>query len=70
MDVVAIPWHDHAIPEPDLVMEVVRRLGGVPLDPRSRGYAKPHGRVAYIIHLAGGASVDLSVMPRHSKVGG
>lgn len=64
MDVVAAPWHTHAIPEEDLVKEVAKRLGANPLDPRIRRTVKPHGRVAVLIPLGHGATLDLSVLPR------
>lgn len=79
IDLVAVPWVKGAISAPVLVRRLiatVRRLNdGIALvindhsaaegDERRRNpTSKPHGRLAWCIHLGGGPYIDLSVMPR------
>lgn len=73
IDLVAIPWREHAVAEPD---ELVRRLsgaiGGVTgrCNHRDEWTKKPHGRVAKTLLVWCGestADIDLSVMPPLSE---
>lgn len=68
IDLVAIPWSEHAVP-PELLVEAIAALvkayaggsfGSIDQDcPR----AKPHGRLAWSIN-GFGFYIDLSIMPR------
>jgi hypothetical protein len=69
LDVIAVPWTDAAGSPEDLVAEIgewIQVLApeevGQPQDRWPR--AKPHGRLAWSLHLGGGAYIDLSIMPR------
>ena len=64
VDLIAVPWVDHAYPPREMVDHVVNSVGGwiKPSDNCPR--EKPHGRLAWSIHLLGtGTYIDLSVMP-------
>lgn len=74
LDVIAVPWTEDASDEETLVKAIVETAGGfISPDPRSRG-EKPHGRVAWTIHLGGCSGtipptdratyIDLSIMPK------
>lgn len=59
LDLVAIPWVDDAA-EPQVLVEALQKAcKGKLIGPEQ----KPHGRMSWSIVLAGGAYVDLSVMP-------
>lgn len=61
LDVLAVPWVEHASPEVELVRSLVECAGGF----LTETTPKPHGRVVYTIVLGeGGGYVDLSVVPR------
>lgn len=69
-DLVAIPWTHEAVDAQTLMEALGRHVhacmtqvdgNGVPL---SIPELKPHGRLAWIIPIDHGASIDLSVMPR------
>lgn len=61
LDVVAIPWTEHALAPKGLIAHF-ENLGFTmkPGDP----VIKPHSRLAYTILLGGSLFMDLSVMPR------
>lgn len=67
-DLVAIPWTDEAVEPIVFINEMLNlmNLCGVEnhglynLEPT----IKPHGRLAWLIILGNGATIDLSVMPR------
>lgn len=65
-DFVAVPWTEDACSAEELVEAVVQLTGGFvnehDEDPFPR--RKPHGRLAWSIHLGGGPYIDLSIMPR------
>jgi hypothetical protein len=76
LDVVAIPWTESAGDVEDLVRALCDKAGGL-ITPGSKKrpdgswerveypVSKPHGRLAYTIHLGGeGGYIDLSVMPK------
>lgn len=72
-DFIAVPWAFAAVPAEELVEAIRARVGGkicnVPeADPfdftRRNPEPKPHGRLAWSIHLGGAPYIDLSVMPR------
>lgn len=66
LDVVAVPWTDRAA-EPFVLAEALRdRVGGVGHNGWPLPRAKPHGRLAWSIHLGGGPYIDLSVVPPRS----
>ena len=78
MDLIAAPWAEDAVPAEELVEAICQDIGGMILgggrrDPLSGDFVphqdpveKPHGRLAWALHLTGGAYIDISVMPRGS----
>lgn len=74
-DFVAVPWVADAKPAAELVEAIRESVGGFILnDPtakpgdyvRKNPEPKPHGRLAWSIHLGSGPYIDLSVMPRQA----
>lgn len=76
LDLVAIPWVDNAEP-PEMLVAAIREItgGSIINDPtayptnysRRAPEPKPHGRLAWSLHLGGGPFIDLSVMPRNDR---
>lgn len=71
LDLVAIPWCEDA-QDAKYVHEMFVRLFSPYTEqslqnPAYGPEAKPHGRIAWIIPLGFGASVDLSVMPKRPR---
>ena len=73
IDLIAVPWTIEASPREQLVHAIVSAVGGYVrnelLDSdgstiRRNPEAKPHGRIAWVIRVAGGTYLDISVMPR------
>lgn len=67
LDLVAIPWTDEAVDAEALVKAVIEACGGYLADWRKDTEdptSKPHGRLAWSIHIDPHAYIDLSVMPR------
>lgn len=67
LDLVAIPWTDEAVDADALAKSVIEACGGYLADWRKDTEdptAKPHGRLAWSIHIDPHAYIDLSVMPR------
>ena len=66
LDLMAIPWTEEACDAETLVAAVMRVAGAYL--PQGREHRdpthKPHGRLAWSLHLEAGAYIDLSVMPR------
>ena len=79
LDVVAIPWTEHASSQVELVKALVDASGGHLLHTGSRivdgvaarvpaGCPRPHGRTSWTIMLNGRAGyIDLAVMPRATQ---
>ena len=73
LDLVAIPWVEECCSAEALKDAIIERLGliSVNLDQYSKEHPepeeKPHGRLAWKLHMDAGGSVDLSVMPRVTK---
>jgi hypothetical protein len=69
IDILAVPWTPEAESARHLKEGLVSLLkalqGGKGVYASRRATRKPHGRVAYVIHL-GGTYIDLSVMPRRT----
>lgn len=63
-DFVAIPWTEDARPAEELAEAIRARVGGFVHPPEEFPRHKPHGRLAWSIHLGSGPYIDLSVMPR------
>lgn len=69
IDLVAIPWREHGIADPNiLVGRLVGAIGGVTgtCNARDEWTTKPHGRIAKMIMVWCGENtgmLDLSVMP-------
>jgi hypothetical protein len=73
LDLVAIPWVEHAGPPHELVSAIADEVSGY-VSPHGQpgqvlpaGEAKPHGRQAWTIFWGGEIQIDLSVMPRIEK---
>lgn len=69
LDLIAAPWTDEAVSAGELAHEIAIAVGGfIPTDETGSAdrnpTSKPHGRLAWSIHLGGGPYIDLSVMPR------
>lgn len=76
IDVVAIPWTEDAVPADALaeaLISEIERVNGVALVLNNRQadindftqrnpQPRPHGRLAWAIHLGGGPYIDLSVI--------
>jgi hypothetical protein len=68
IDIIAAPWRDDCVCPAIELMEAMRVVcesitGMGFLNPKD-ATKKPHGRLAWSIHVGGGPYVDLSVMPR------
>lgn len=63
LDLIAVPWVPDAGSPEALVALIVDASGGYVLHHQGVEH-KPHGRLAWTIHLGGGPYIDLSVMPR------
>lgn len=67
-DLIAVPWREENVAEPDTVIEVLfDRYDFKRANPERvpQPEAKPHGRVAYCLHLSfGTCSLDISFTPR------
>ena len=61
MDVVAIPWTEHAGPPEQLISHLTNLGMTMTLEGPAE---KPHGRLAYTLLMGGSLFMDLSVMPR------
>lgn len=72
-DLIAAPWTAEATDDETLARALCAAIGGriygamhdgktdkIELNPAQR----PHGRKGWVIHLGGGAYLDVSVMPR------
>lgn len=76
LDLIAVPWVDHAAPAEDLVEAIREAVGGVirndPPTEENKYYTDtrnpkdcPHGRRAWLIDFSGHRFyIDLSVLPR------
>lgn len=71
IDLVAVPWREHNVSEPDeLVRAICGAIGGVTGNCLRHAEAsqKPHGRVAYtLIHGGFIGEIDLSVFATSNK---
>lgn len=78
LDLVAVPWIEEASPELALVLAIKEAVRAVfhhemndHLTPEGSPTKKPHGRLAYSLHLTNtgmyGGYLDLSIMPREVK---
>ena len=65
LDLVAVPWTWQAVPAGELVEAIRVAVGGyIEFDiPGRNPTVKPHGRLAWSIHVGGRLYVDLSVTP-------
>lgn len=64
LDLIAVPWTEHAYPPEEMVAHVVKSVRGWIKPSDKCPTQKPHGRLAWSIHLLGtGTYIDLSVMP-------
>lgn len=70
LDLIAVPWADHACEPLHLVKHIAASLEGL-VHYESNPSAKPHGRIAWLLHFAAFHDprvIDLSIMPRLPKV--
>lgn len=69
LDLIAVPWSEVATDAETLVLAICQTTGGFILPDREGRdpSQKPHGRLAWSIHLGAGLYIDLSVMPRLSN---
>lgn len=67
-DLIAVPWVDGPVAEPDAVIALLFDRYAFDREDGDRvpqGEAKPHGRVAYCLHLSfGTCALDISFAPR------
>lgn len=83
-DIMAMPWVDEAVEAKELIQRITNAITFLKVDvmmddftedkPKFRGRIdgperKPHGRQAWNIHLGGGKTLDISVMPRTKSQG-
>lgn len=79
LDLIAVPWTEHACSPEDLVKTLAGRIEGElkrgvlvegkpVLGAWPKPGLKPHGRVAYTILLGGPYWIDISVMPRYNQL--
>jgi len=68
IDLVAIPWTEEAVDDATLAQAVAQAAAEAGDEWAVVGAIsrsdKPHGRVAWVIHLEGQTYIDLSIMPR------
>ncbi len=65
LDLVAVPWEDTVSTPAVLAAALMEAVGGF-IAPQNQGTVprvKPHGRLAWPIHLGPDYFIDLSVMP-------
>lgn len=72
IDVLACPWVPRAAGPRGLLRAIIEAVRGTNLVrfcdcPSKHPTVKPHGRLAWSIHMDGGTYIDLSVMPRRGK---
>lgn len=65
LDLIAVPWSEVAVDAETIVIEIAKMVGGFILDSED-ATKKPHGRLAWKIHMGAGLYIDLSVMPKIS----
>ncbi len=65
MDLIAVPWTEHAWPAEKLIEEIIKIVPDGQLPPNHKVSELPHGRKAWTILIGyGGLSyIDISVMP-------
>jgi len=64
LDLIAVPWTPEACPQEHLIHQIAWRAN---LTSKGEPSIKPHGRLAYSLHLSGENEcrwVDISVMPQ------
>src|SRR4030042_126474 len=66
-DLLAAPWTDEAVPAEDLILALCAAVDALG---RTSPERKPHGRIAWSIHVGYGMYFDVSVMPRGNSGGG
>lgn len=73
LDLVAVPWTEQAAKPGLLVRSLMKHCGDCQVNLDAGGVEhnepeeKPHGRLAWKLHMGHGAAVDLSVMPRQAQ---
>lgn len=72
LDLIAVAWTNNACDLKTFMQAIDETMSKYQLAPfrgkktdlNQKGKKKPHGRVAYSIHLGGEPYVDISIMPR------
>jgi len=68
LDLLAVPWTEDAADYNTLIDAIMKVCDGFLIERTSKTERnptlKPHGRMAWSIHLDGGVFIDLSVMSR------
>ena len=68
IDLIACPWRDLATSSRSLAEAIYKAVEAINGTASISGPEnKPHGRVAWSIHLGGGPYIDLSVMPTSAE---
>jgi hypothetical protein len=69
LDLIAVPWISDAAPAEQLVLALIEVVGAYPDYAHVRPSVKPHGRLAWSLHLrlCPHLYLDLSVLPRHGN---
>lgn len=73
LDVVAIPWTEDAVDAESVMLAIKKHCGHCLVNLDEHGQEsnepekKPHGRLAWKLHIDAGGAVDLSVMPRSTN---
>lgn len=64
LDLIAVPWVEDAAAPADLVAAISDQIGAFVQETKGGECGKPHGRLGFVLHLTGGAYIDLAIMPR------
>ena len=75
LDLIAVPWTDSAVEPLELMYAIKDHCGKCGINNDEHGNEhhgpapKPHGRMAWKLHMHSGGAVDLSVMPKVKDLG-
>jgi hypothetical protein len=69
-DLIAVPWVEEAGDPADVVKAILAKFAFDKIHDQNRGYPKPHGRIAFKLHLSfGDCSLDISFTQRTGNYG-
>lgn len=67
-DLIAVPWVDSAGDPLDIIEELLRTFAAERVPDQRTPTQKPHGRIAYKLHLSfGDCSLDISFTPKSKQ---